>query len=69
MTVVPLWSRYMYEAARNYPNPAIPWSLPPGQNPGDRGEHSKGKKADQPMDLIWRAPKKKDSGADNRPPV
>ncbi|MGE5186291.1 MAG: transglycosylase domain-containing protein, partial [Acidobacteriota bacterium] len=69
MTVVPLWARYMYEAARGYPNPTIPWTIPPGQNPNDRGDHSKGKKADQPMDLIWRPTKKKDPGADDRPPV
>src|SRR5439155_420231 len=31
LTVVPLWSRYMYAAAKNYPNPAIPWIAPPGQ--------------------------------------
>ena len=69
MTVVPLWARYMYEAARDYPNPTIPWITPPGQNPNDRGDHSKGKKADSPMDLIWRPAKKKDAGADDRPPV
>jgi penicillin-binding protein 1A len=69
MTVVPLWSRYMYEAARGYPNPQIPWFTPKGQKPEDRGDHSKGKKADSPMDLIWKAPPKKDPDAANRPPV
>jgi penicillin-binding protein 1A len=69
LTVVPLWSRYMYEAAHGYPNQPIPWELPPGENASDRGDHSKGKKADAPMDLIFRAPKKKDADTDNRPPV
>ena len=69
LTVVPLWARYMYEAARSEPNPTIPWVVPPGVNPNDRGDHSKGKKADQPMDLIFKPPKKKDPDADNRPPV
>jgi penicillin-binding protein 1A len=69
LTVVPLWARYMYEAARGYPNPTIPWTAPTGQNPNDRGDHSKGKKADQPMELIFKPPKKKDDNDDNRPPV
>jgi penicillin-binding protein 1A len=67
MTVVPLWARYMYAAARGYPNPQIPWSTPPGQNPNDRGDHAKGKKADEPMELIFRPKKKADD--DNHPPV
>jgi penicillin-binding protein 1A len=62
MTVVPLWSRYMYEAARNYPNAEIPWVVPAGVNPKDRGDHSKGTKGPQ-MDLIWRAAPKKDDAA------
>lgn len=68
MTVVPLWARYMYDAARNYPNPEIPWYVPPGQNPNDRGDHTKGEHGPQ-EDLIWRATKKKDADADERPPV
>src|SRR5439155_1868809 len=43
MTVVPLWARYMYAAGRGYPNPQIPWKVPPGVKPDDRGDHSKGK--------------------------
>jgi penicillin-binding protein 1A len=69
MTVVPLWARYMFEAVRGYPNLAIPWFTPAGQDPNDRGDHSKGKKAPEPMDLIFRPPPKKDGDADNRPPV
>ena len=68
MTVVPLWARYMYEAAKGYPNPQIPWSVPPGQNPNDRGDHAKGEHGPQ-MELIFRPPKKKDDDSDNRPPV
>ncbi|HEX5058032.1 MAG TPA: transglycosylase domain-containing protein [Kofleriaceae bacterium] len=69
MTVVPLWARYMYEAAKGYPNPKIPWETPPGVKPGDRGDHSKGEKGPQ-MDLIWHSPKRDaDTGADDRPPV
>ncbi len=66
LTVVPLWARYMFEAAHGYPNTPIPWVMPPGQNPNDRGDHSKGKKA-EPMDLIFRPKKKPDD--DPRPPV
>ncbi|HEY1813496.1 MAG TPA: transglycosylase domain-containing protein [Kofleriaceae bacterium] len=69
MTVVPLWARYMYEAAKNYPNLPIPWYTPPGQDPNDRGDHSKGKKAPEPMDLIFRPPPKKSGDDGDRPPV
>jgi penicillin-binding protein 1A len=72
MTVVPLWSRYMYEAAKGYPNAEIPWAVPPGVKPNDRGDHSKGTKGPQ-MNLIFRAPKKDKDGEvgseDDKPPV
>ncbi len=70
MTVVPLWARYMFEETKNYPNPKIPWVTPPGQNPGDRGEHSKGVHGPQ-MDLIFRPPKKKTDADDGTvlPPI
>jgi penicillin-binding protein 1A len=69
MTVVPLWSRYMYEAAKGFPPVKIPWEVPPGVNPKDRGDHSKGEKGPQ-MDLIFRPGKKEmEMGADERPPV
>ena len=55
VTVVPLWSRYMYEAAKNYPNPDIPWVTPAGVDPKDRGSHSKGVHGPQ-MDLVFRPP-------------
>lgn len=68
MTVVPLWARYMYEAAHGYPNLAIPWAVPPGVNKDDRGDHSKGTKGPQ-MDLIFRPAQKRDADAAERPPV
>lgn len=69
MTVVPLWARYMYEAARGYPNPTIPWITPPGVRPDDRGDHSKGVHGPQ-MELIFRPPSPKKTGDDStRPPV
>jgi len=67
LTVVPLWARYMFEAARGYPNPTIPWLVPPGIKPDDRGDHSKGVHGPQ-MDLIFRAPKKTHDDA-SHPPV
>jgi penicillin-binding protein 1A len=67
MTVVPLWSRYMYEAARGYPNPEIPWQVPAGVSKYDRGDHSKGTKGPQ-MDLIWKV-QKKDAGGGDRPDI
>ena len=57
MTVVPVWARFMYEVSRNFPNPAIPWEVPPGVNPRDRGDHSRGRKGSQ-QDLIYRHPEK-----------
>jgi penicillin-binding protein 1A len=68
MTVVPLWARYMYEEGRNYPNPPIPWAIPPGVKADDRGDHNKGKHGPQ-MDLIFRPPPKKSVATDSRPPV
>ena len=68
MTVVPLWARYMYESARGYPNPDIPWVVPPGVRANDRGDHSKGTHGPQ-MDLIFRPPKKDKAPEDDRPPV
>jgi len=69
ITVVPLWSRYMYEAAKGYPNPEIPWSVPPGVNPKDRGDHKKGDRGPQ-MDLVWRSAKKPDDAVpEERPDI
>jgi penicillin-binding protein 1A len=68
ITVVPLWARYMYEAARGYPNRTIPWAVPPGVKASDRGDHSKGERVPQ-MDLIWKIPEKPSDTDENRPPV
>jgi penicillin-binding protein 1A len=56
MTVVPLWSRYMYEAARGYPNPKIPWIVPTGVKADDRGDHTKGQHGPQ-MELVFKPAK------------
>ena len=68
MTVVPLWARYMLEEAKGFPNPDIPWIVPPGVKASDRGDHSKGVHGPQ-MDLIFRPPKKDKTPDDERPPV
>jgi penicillin-binding protein 1A len=68
ITVVPLWTRYMHDAARGYPNQTIPWAVPPGVKPNDRGDHTKGEKV-PPMDLIWKVPQKPDASGDGLPPV
>jgi penicillin-binding protein 1A len=62
MTVVPMWARFMFEVARDFPNPEIPWQVPPGVDPKDRGDHSKGRRGGQ-MSLIYRhAEKPPDDG-------
>jgi penicillin-binding protein 1A len=70
LTVVPLWSRYMFEAAHGYPNVDIPWFTPQGQKTDDRGDHTKGTHGPQ-MDLIFRPPPKKDGddAKTEHPPV
>ena len=42
ITVVPLWARYMRAAALDFPASEIPWKVPEGVDPNDRGDHSKG---------------------------
>ena len=69
MTVVPLWARYMYEAAHSYPNPTIPWRR------AARGQVRRSRRPleglDGPqMELIWHTPEKKRKGdEEKRPPV
>ncbi|HVV83564.1 MAG TPA: transglycosylase domain-containing protein [Kofleriaceae bacterium] len=64
MTVVPLWARYMNEVAGGYPNLEIPWEVPPGIDPKDRGDHTRGRKG-SPMSLVYRhAAKPEDEGGD-----
>ena len=70
ITMVPLWAKYMNDAAHGYPNPPFPWNIPPGVSKDDRGDYSKGVKGPR-MDLIYKSapPKKPDDAVDNRPPV
>jgi penicillin-binding protein 1A len=42
ITIVPLWARYMWEVASRFPNDPVPWAVPPGVDPNDRGDHTKG---------------------------
>ncbi len=57
MTVEPLWARYMYEVSHDLPSADIPWHVPAGVNPNDRGSHTKGRRGSQ-MDLIYRKPER-----------
>ena len=52
MTVVPMWSRFMYEAAQGHPNREIPWEVPEGVNPKSRGGR---KGARGPMSLVYKS--------------
>ena len=52
MTVVPMWTRFMYETARLHPQQEIPWRTPDGVNPKDRGD-DKGPQAAAPSPLIY----------------
>jgi penicillin-binding protein 1A len=62
MTVVPMWARYMYETTLGHPNQEIPWEVPEGVDPKDRGDHSRGEHG-SPMPLIYRkAAKPEDLG-------
>ena len=51
--VVPLWGRYMYDVARDYPNLEVPWEVPEGVSPKDRGDHKKGQRGES-MPLVRR---------------
>ena len=42
ITAVPLWARYMRAASAGQPLAEIPWAVPEGVDPKDRGDHSKG---------------------------
>ena len=49
MTVVPIWARFMAEAAVGHPNKKIPWEVPDGVDENDRGDHSKGGRHRMPL--------------------
>ena len=44
---------YAYATAHDFPNPEIPWEVPAGLNPKDRGDHSRGRRGPQQA-LIYR---------------
>jgi penicillin-binding protein 1A len=44
ITIVPLWARFMWEVAQNFPNDEIPWHVPAGVDADDRGDHTKGRR-------------------------
>jgi penicillin-binding protein 1A len=52
IVVEPMWARFMAQAAIGHPNREIPWEVPPGVDPKDRGEHAKGSK--KTMSLVYR---------------
>ncbi|HWM86628.1 MAG TPA: transglycosylase domain-containing protein, partial [Kofleriaceae bacterium] len=52
IVVEPMWSRFMAEAAIGHPNRAIPWAVPRGVDPRDRGDHEKGSR--KSMSLVYR---------------
>lgn len=51
IVVEPLWARYMAEAAAGHPNKEIPWEVPAGVDPKDRGDAKGPKKT---MSLVYR---------------
>ncbi len=54
ITVVPLWTRFMVEATEGHPNLEVPWEVPDGVNPRDRGDHKLGRHG-PPMPLVYRS--------------
>lgn len=63
MSAVPMWARFMYEATQGQSLKDIPWEVPRGVKPNDRGG-SKGRSAEGPMPLV---PHKKEK-MDGAPP-
>ncbi len=49
VTVVPVWARYMRSATEGHPNKEIPWEVPDGVDPLDRGDHSLGSRKRVPL--------------------
>ena len=49
MTAVPMWARYMYEATAGQTLAEIPWEVPAGVKPNDRGDN-KGHRAEDEGD-------------------
>ncbi len=59
MTVVPMWARFMADQTWDHPNLDIPWKVPPGVNPKDRGANTLGQTG-EPSDLVYRHSAKPD---------
>ena len=51
IVVEPMWARYMARAAEGHPVEEIPWEVPPGVDPKDRGGTKGGQKS---MSLVYR---------------
>jgi penicillin-binding protein 1A len=51
MMAVPVWARYMAEVSAGQPVKEIPWEVPPGVSPHDRGGTKGARSADGPMPL------------------
>jgi len=67
MTVVPMWARFMADQTWDHPNLDIPWKVPRGVNPKDRGAHTLGETG-EPSDLVYRhAAKPTDDGGATNP--
>jgi penicillin-binding protein 1A len=49
IVVEPLWARFMAQAAHGQPVHDVPWEVPPGVDPRDRGDHSKGGRKSMPL--------------------
>ena len=49
ITVVPMWSRYMRQATEGHANEEVPWTVPDGIDPDDRGDHSIGSRSRVPL--------------------
>lgn len=66
MTVVPLWTRYLYPLTRGHANEEIPWETPEGVDPKDRGSHKKGDTGHR-SDLVYKK-SSKPTDDDDAPP-
>jgi penicillin-binding protein 1A len=52
IVVEPIWSRFMSEATIGHPNRPVPWSVPRGVDPKDRGDRDKSPQ--KSMSLVYR---------------
>jgi penicillin-binding protein 1A len=66
MTAVPMWSRYMRKATQGHENLDIPWEVPEGVSPRDRGDHKLGERLEMPL-IYRKKPKAEDFEAAGLP--